>query len=121
MKSDTTLKGPRCTNSTRSTSDRCAGHRAGSTGCALGVVILASLAEEMLLDGPGDMLGAAAFVPVDMVLDGPGDVLGIGSVSPLVANCSIDHVMTKKPSYKQIIKICFGLNGKLHNEMNLNT
>ena len=57
----------------------------------------------------------------DMLLDGPGDVLGAGSVSPLVTNFSIDPVMTRNPSYKQIIKICFGLNGKLHNEINVNT
>lgn len=49
---------------------------AGSTGCALRVVIVPSIAEEMLLDGPGDMLHAAAFVPVDMVLDWFCDVLG---------------------------------------------
>ena len=85
--------------------------------------MVASVAEEMLLDGPGDMLAAAAFAPVDMnmVLDGPGDVLGAGSVSPLVTNCSADLVMTRNPSHKQIIKICFGLNGKLHNEINVNT
>ena len=41
VKSETTLKGPWFTK---------AGHRAGSTGCALGVVIVASVAEEMLLD-----------------------------------------------------------------------
>lgn len=70
VKSDTTLKS---TNSTRSTSDKCAGHRAVSTGCALGVVI-ASVDKEMLPDGPGDMLGA-------------------GSVSRLVTNCSIDDVI----------------------------
>ena len=83
----------------RSTSDRCAGHRAGSTGCVLEVVIVASVAEDMLLDGPCDILGG-------------------GSVSPLVTNFSIDPVMTRNPSYKQIIEICFGFNGKLHNEIN---
>ena len=45
-----------------------------------------------------------------MVFDGPGDVLGTDSVSPLLTNVSIEPVMTKNPSYKQIIKICFGLN-----------
>ena len=48
------------------------GHRAGSTGFALGVVIVA--------------------VPVDMMLDGPDDVLGVGSMSPLVTIFSIDLV-----------------------------
>ena len=57
----------------------------------------------------------------DMVLDGPGAILGAGSVSPLVTNFSIDSVMTRNLSYKQIIKICFCLNGKLHNEINVNT
>ena len=57
----------------------------------------------------------------DMVLDGPGDMLGAGSVSPVVTNFSIDPVRRRKPSYTQIIKICFGLNGKLHDEMNVNT
>ena len=56
-----------------------------------------------------------------MVLDGPSDELGAGSVSPLVTNFSIDPVMTRNPSYKQIIKICFGLNGKLHNKIYVNT
>ena len=62
-----------------------------------------------------------AFYTDDMVLDGPGDVLGAGSLSPLVTNLSIEPVMTRNPSYKQIIKFCFGLNGKLHNEINVNT
>ena len=75
VKSDTTLKGPRCTNSTRPTSDRCA---ATEQDQLVGVVIVAS-------------------VPVDMVLDGPGDVLGFGSVSPLVTNFCIDPVMTRNP------------------------
>ena len=57
----------------------------------------------------------------DMVFNGPGYVLGFGSMSPLVTNFSIDPVMTRNPSYKQIIKICFGLNGKLHNRINVNT
>ena len=55
------------------------------------------------------------------MLDDPGDVLGAGSVSPLVTNFSIDPVRRRNPSYKQIIEICFGLNGKLHNEINVNT
>ena len=63
------------------------------------------------------MLGDAA--SVDMVFD--DGVLGAGSMSPFVTNFSIDPVMTRNPSYKQIIKICFGLNGKLHNEINVNT
>ena len=48
----------------------------------------------------------------DMVLDGPGDVLGAGSVSPLVTKFSTDPVMTllRNVSYKQIIKIRFHLN-----------
>ena len=57
----------------------------------------------------------------DMVFDGPCDSLGAGLVTPLATNVSIEPVMTRNPSYKQIIKICFGLNGKLHNEINVNT
>ncbi|KAE8284418.1 Disks large-associated protein 5 [Larimichthys crocea] len=45
-----------------------------------------------------------------MLLDVPGDVLGAGSMSTLVTNFSIDPVMTRNPSYKQIIKIRSGLN-----------
>ena len=67
-----------------------------------------------------DSLHLVNFITDDMVLDGPGDILGFGSVSLLVTNFSIDPVMTRNPSYKQI-KIYFGLNGKLHNKIYVNT
>ena len=95
MKSDTTLKGPRCTNSTRSTSDKFAGQRAGSTGCALGVVIVASVPVVYLIDGPGDLLGAAVSVEMLLLLEGPDDVL---------TNFSIDPVMVRNPDKKSIIQ-----------------
>ena len=41
----------------------------------------------------------------EMLLDGSGDVLGAGSMSSLVTNFSIDPFMTRNASYKQIIKI----------------
>lgn len=50
--------------------------------CSLVIVTVASVTEELLLDGPGDVLCEAA--SVDMVHDGPCDVLGTGSVSPSV-------------------------------------
>lgn len=53
------------------------------------------------------------------VLGGCGDEPGAGSVSSLVTNCSVDPVMTRNPSYKQIIRICFGIMGQLHNEINV--
>ena len=53
----------------------------------------------------------------DMVLDGLDDMLGTVRVSPLVTNFSIDPVMIRNPSYKQIINVCFGLNGKLYKLM----
>lgn len=60
-------------------------------------MIAASVANEMMLDGPCDALGEAA--SVDVVLDdGPCDVLGDGSMSPFVTNFSIDPVMTRNPS-----------------------
>ena len=68
-----------------------------------------SVAEEILLDGPAS-LGAASVSAADAAPE-----------SPLVTNFSIDPVMTRNPSYKQIIKICSGLNGKLQNEIHVKT